>query len=145
MYITLETGGSRPPTTAEASQIRAALGCAAASDLALLTTRYNYAFADTPVTIDYEGGVIFVDCTLGNVLIYLPAITAAMQTFVIRRIDTASANTLTIQPAVADAPGVQIEGGSGVVVPEGAGLTVRSNTTHWWLTSLSGGDIINLA
>lgn len=142
MYITLESGGSRPPTTDEATQIRAALLAAASADVAQLYNRYNYITANSPATLTVNGGTLFVNCDTGNITIYLPAITPAMQSFDIRRVDTNSAYTLTVLPAVADV-GVLIDGSASLLLPRNSAVTIRSNTTQWRLTTfISTGDSI---
>lgn len=129
MYITLESGGSRPPTSSEALQIRTALGCAQAP------TRENYAFADSPVSLVDEDLMVFVDATAGNVVLNLPAITAIFRTITIKRVDE-TANTVTVQPEAADLAGtVRVDGETSQGVGPNSACDIRSNTTQWWTTS----------
>ena len=129
MFITLEAGGSRPPTDAEKIQIRAALDCAT------VLTRLSYVFGDSPVALAGNDLMVFVSAAAGNVEIRLPLLTAAMQNVIIKRTDT-SVNTVTVIPHATNVGSI-LDGAANLLLPARAGVTIRSNTTAWWVTDFT--------
>tara|TARA_R110002110_G_scaffold8326_2_gene41813 strand:- start:567 stop:983 length:417 start_codon:yes stop_codon:yes gene_type:complete len=132
-FITLEPGGSRPPTEQEQIDIRAALNLASQTDLDKVgRKRTEITFTDTPAALtDIDQGVIFVDATAGAIDISLPLITATLQSFVFKRTD-ATANVVTISPNAADTT-VNLENATSLVLAAQAAKDIRSSTTHWWV------------
>lgn len=139
-FITLEPGGSRPPTEQEQIDIRAALNLASQTDLDTVDTdldkvgrkRTEITFTDTPAALtDIDQGVIFVDATAGDIDISLPLITATLQSFVFKRTD-ATTNVVTISPNAADTT-VNLENATSLVLAAQAAKDIRSSTTHWWV------------
>lgn len=139
-FITLEPGGSRPPTEQEQIDIRAALNLASQTDLDTVDTdldkvgrkRTEITFTDTPAALtDIDQGVIFVDATAGAIDISLPLITATLQSFVFKRTD-ATTNVVTISPNAADTT-VNLENATSLVLAAQAAKDIRSSTTHWWV------------
>ena len=124
MYITLEDGGARPPTDAEAAQIRKALGCSAVNP-AFVT----YTDTDSPVSLEDNGATVYLDATAGDITVSLPPLSAtAGQQVTIKRMD-ASVNTVTIQPDAGDA--AMIEGYATLPLDPGGMVTVGGNNAEW--------------
>lgn len=130
MYITLEAGGSRPPTNAESTQIRLALSCAK------ILSGVSYTAGDSPITLATDGQVVFVDASAGNVTVRLPTISGATTRSVrFKRVDD-SAFTVTILPSTAN-PGATIDNESSQTLPGLSAAEIVTGSSNWWVISFS--------
>lgn len=132
-FIDLKPGSPNVPTAAQAKEMRQTLFARREPSIAHLDN------TDTPYPMSATYGehcMLFIDASLGNVEIDLPAVTAEMQTIHWKRTDNDATKSVTFDPWSAE----QIEGVALFYPPPRSSGTIQSDGSTWWITAFSVAD-----